>query len=953
MVTFNDKLTNQGDLVSVERRPIRRFTFSVGAIIGGFGTGRWAMLNAWLVCSRTALLAALLGWLPMSAISSVVIIIDPGGGGDGGVTVVPPPTSLPVLAVAVVGEPFTQSFYSSSALSYAANNLPPGLAINATNGVVSGVPTTAGSFNTDITIVTGFGIGFLRGTFVVLEPGPPAVTNSASATAFVGQPFRFQVAAQNYPTNYTYAAAGLPNGLTLNSTNGLITGQPTAAGVSAVTLMVSNDRGTGSQAFTLTVALPPPPVITSPTQAVAVAGKPFAYQVTATNGPVSYGVSGLPVGLQVDAVTGLITGRPAGSGTNQVTLLASNAGGTGSQGLTLRVTPPPLDYLWIKPAGILGYFVRSHVVTADANGNIYLAGIVNNSVAADGSFTVAAGTQGPFVAKFNPAGTLMWMTVGAAQAGSGVTGAAVDASGRVTVTGYLAAGTLRWGTNELVTTASTKAFVANLEADGTPRWAWAPGGTDLSGGNSIAVDSLGQLYVAGYFRGTIGIGATSLASDGGFSDAFIAKLDADGSFLWVRRAGGSDWNPPNSLAVGGDRVYLAGSFQTSTAGFGSLTLTNVSVNRHGFLACLDNSGNYQWAKLVGASFEDSANAVTADASGNAYVAGAFRGTAVFSGTNLTNPSVYSRIYVAKYGSAGDFLWARQAEGVMSYHSGAGCLSARGSGGVLVGGNFAGTATFDLMGLTTSASYSTLSAGFVAELDASGRFLWARQVGYGQGDHVASVVAIPNSSDAAMTGYFYRTASFDGTTLTRTGEPIAFLARLGMLTNAPVITTQPSSTNVVRTNASAGPVDVFIVVMRRGDSVQWRFNGVPILGATNDTLTITDVQRTNAGTYSVEVSNPLGTNVSTNVSLRVLAPIRFLSPERPSSTPFRLRFTDNGVGGVLTTNEVGNFEVHVSTNLAGTNWLRLNVPLTVTNGQIVFEDMDASSSPRRFYRVLER
>ena len=64
---------------------------------------------------------------------------------------------------------------------------------------------------------------------------------------------------------------------------------------------------------------------------------------------------------------------------------------------------------------------------------------------------------------------------------------------------------------------------------------------------------------------------------------------------------------------------------------------------------------------------------------------------------------------------------------------------------------------------------------------------------------------------------------------------------------------------------------------------------------------------------------------------------------------RLRFGANGVGGVLTTNEAGNFEVHVSTNLAGTIWLRSQVPLTRTNGQIVFEDGESVSLPGRFYR----
>lgn len=79
----------------------------------------------------------------------------------------------------------------------------------------------------------------------------------------------------------------------------------------------------------------------------------------------------------------------------------------------------------------------------------------------------------------------------------------------------------------------------------------------------------------------------------------------------------------------------------------------------------------------------------------------------------------------------------------------------------------------------------------------------------------------------------------------------------------------------------------------------------------------------------------------------------LPPEFAAGTPFKLRFADNGVVEVWTTNELANFEVHVSTNLAGTNWLRLNVPLTVTNGQIVFEDGESTNLPRRFYWVMER
>ena len=120
------------------------------------------------------------------------------------------------------------------------------------------------------------------------------------------------------------------------------------------------------------------------------------------------------------------------------------------------------------------------------------------------------------------------------------------------------------------------------------------------------------------------------------------------------------------------------------------------------------------------------------------------------------------------------------------------------------------------------------------------------------------------------------------------------------------------------------------------------------------MSLPNLARAQGGAYSVVITNLIGATNSSNAIVRVLAPtLFFLPPEFTAGSPLRLRFGEDGVGGILTTNDAGNFEVHVSTNATGTNWLRLNVPLTVTNGQIVFEDGESASLPRRFYRVIER
>ncbi len=85
------------------------------------------------------------------------------------------------------------------------------------------------------------------------------------------------------------------------------------------------------------------PVISSLTTATARVGQPFAYQITATNSPTSFGASGLPTGLTVSTSSGLISGTNTISGSFTVNLQATNAGGTGSAILALAVSNCPAD----------------------------------------------------------------------------------------------------------------------------------------------------------------------------------------------------------------------------------------------------------------------------------------------------------------------------------------------------------------------------------------------------------------------------------------------------------------------------------------------------------------------------------------------------------------------------------------------------------------------------------
>ncbi len=94
-------------------------------------------------------------------------------------------------------------------------------------------------------------------------------------------------------------------------------------------------------AFTVTVnvATPPAPAITSPGAANGVFGQPFSYQISATQSPVSYGASPLGAGVTIDTASGLISGTPGQAGVFNVTVSATNPGGTGMQLVQVTISP--------------------------------------------------------------------------------------------------------------------------------------------------------------------------------------------------------------------------------------------------------------------------------------------------------------------------------------------------------------------------------------------------------------------------------------------------------------------------------------------------------------------------------------------------------------------------------------------------------------------------------------
>jgi PKD repeat protein len=241
-------------------------------------------------------------------------------------------------AAGVIGTTFAYSIVASGTpTSYGATGLPPGLTLTA--NAIGGTPTTAGTYPAIITATNASGTDTTTLTITVTATAlAPVITSPLTAPGTVGAPFfTYFIVASGGPTSFT--SSGLPAGLVFNATTGSITGTPTTAGISIVTLGATNTTGTGKATLTITVAAAAvAPIITSAITAPGSVGTTFVtYNIIATGLPTSYGATGLPAGLTVNSLTGRINGTPTTAGIFVATLNATNSTGTGTATLTITV----------------------------------------------------------------------------------------------------------------------------------------------------------------------------------------------------------------------------------------------------------------------------------------------------------------------------------------------------------------------------------------------------------------------------------------------------------------------------------------------------------------------------------------------------------------------------------------------------------------------------------------
>jgi hypothetical protein len=296
------------------------------------------------------------------------------------------------------------------------------------------------------------------------------------------------------------------------------------------------------------------------------------------------------------------------------------------------------------------------------------------------------------------------------------------------------------------------------------------GGTDQDYGQSVAVDSSGNVYITGSFRDTVDFNPDAgpdNRTSAGLEDIFLTKLNSSGSVVWTRTLGGTDADFGQSVAVdSSDNVYITGSFRDTVdfdPGAGTDNRTSAGLEDI-FLTKLNSSGSVVWTRTIGGTASDIGRSVAVDSSDNIYITGYFRGTNVDFDPDPVDEDLHTSvgvedIFLTKINSDGSYGWTKTLGGTDQDFGQS--VAVDGSDNIYITGYFRGTnVDFDPdpvdEDLHTSAGQEDI---FLTKINFDGSYDLTKTIG-GTASDIGRSVAVDDNVNVYITGSFRETVDFD-------------------------------------------------------------------------------------------------------------------------------------------------------------------------------------------------
>ena len=520
----------------------------------------------------------------------------------------------------------------------------------------------------------------------------------------------------------------------------------------------------------------------------------------------------------------------------------------------------------------IDYSQGSHI---DAAGNVYVCGdFRGTNVDFDPSPGTALrssnGQSDAYVAKYTSTGQyLLCITFGGSNLDR-VQSVSTDPAGNIYITGFFRGPNVDFDPSAATAFLSSNGdaggdpgyggdvFVAKYSPTGQYIWAFHVGGT-LIGDNGIVIknDAAGNAYVGGYFFESVDFDPSPASAVLNLNNGtgFIAKYNTNGQYQWALNFGAPNIsNSMFDLALdGGGNVYAVGYFQGTNIDFdpsAAVAPMSSAGFYDAFVAKYTTNGQYVFSFRIGGVGADVTRGVTIDNAGNFYIVGDFTGSNIDFDPSPSTANVSSNgsadVFVAKYTSAGQYVWAFNAG---SGGTELGWRIDNDNNSIFITGGFFGVSDFNPSPAIDNLTSNGGADVFLAKYTFNGVYECAFNVGSSSDDYGLDI-KVAGTDRFYLAGYFRGSVDFAPTasnfTLNSNGVDDIFLIKYywppNTLPTGTVVgnTICPGGTAQLTFNALTG-TSPFTLIYSNGTNSYTQTNvqsGVPFNVQGNPTVTTT-------------------------------------------------------------------------------------------------------------------
>jgi len=616
---------------------------------------------------------------------------------------------------------------------------------------------------------------------------------------------------------------------------------------------------------------------------------------------------------------------------------------------------------------------RGRDITTDGVGNVFVSGLTGSNnlpIAATAGYVVQQNTFGgsfdAFLVSFDPTGALLWGTFLGDVADDRGTGIVTDGSnvylyGSTQSSTGISAGAVA----QPIYGGSRDMFVAKFGFTGSLTWCTYVGGSSAEDPGDICYDNAsGTIYVSGTTGNTFVLTPNNFPVlsghqmlSGGFTDAFLMKLDANGICLWSTFYGGANKDNGNGVAVDKlGNVILVGNTNSidvnaiSVAGAYQLVLGGMY---DGYLAKFNGAGLRLWGSYLGGNNSDAVFDLGVDINNNIYVYGEVEEA------DLGNYPLSACAYQTSYGGVEDQFFAKyDANGTqhcISYLGGTreDEFDGRQSGMALVGNSiyFSGTTLSSTSGAidypVTTGAFQTVAGGgwdiFVGKLCINlcesknlGLDFAANQTNVCSGTAVTFSLSVNNSCDTS--GYTF-SWSFTGANISSSSAinpsvsysvpgtypvkcVLTTLCKKDSITKASYITVQGPSilANSISNISCFGMTNGSVSINPTGGTAPYTYlwsnlqtgQAISNLSVGNYTCVVSD-NNSCATTYTVTISSPAAIFISPIVKPDTCSNGvgNMLAAPNGGMAPFNYLWSNGGTNSSITGMVAGIYSVTVT------------------------------------------